>query len=316
MGLPMYYDVIADGLALQRQRIHHSRIIRFDGVTLPYWQGFTESLWGQSIIERIYDRLVAFDSTTAGVAQLVYKAHLRTLTVEGLRTILAAGGSAEAALIKNVDMIRRFQSNEGLTLIDGKDKLDSSSYTFTGLDAVLLQFGQQLSGATGIPLVRLFGQSPSGMSATGESDIRNYYDNIKQGQERKLRNPMTVLLDLMCRSELNVEPPEDLAFSFNPLWQMSDTEKAEIAVKVTTAVTAANEAGLISDQAAMQELRDSAEITGVFANITDEQIKNADDQPPEPAPPEPNPGSEGPENSERAGAAGTQSGERVREAVA
>ena len=86
-GKPKYYDVIADSLGLSNQKIHYSRVIRFDGVDLPYWQRITENLWGQSVVERLLDRLVAFDSTTTGVAQLVYKAHLRTYKVKGFRGI-------------------------------------------------------------------------------------------------------------------------------------------------------------------------------------------------------------------------------------
>lgn len=281
LGQPKFYDIVADSMALARQRIHYSRVIRLDGVELPYWQKISENLWGQSVIERLFDRLIAFDSTTAGAAQLVYKAHLRTLAIDDLRTVIAAGGPALEALLKNVEMIRRFQSNEGITLIDAKDKFESHQYSFSGLDNVLLQFGQQLSGATGIPLVRLFGQSPAGLNSTGESDVRNYYDNIKQQQERRLRLPLTRLLEVIVRSELGIEPPEGFQFGFNPLWQLSDTEKADIAQKTTQTVTEACDAGLISHQTALKELRQSSHVTGVWSNITDEMIAEADDELPD-----------------------------------
>lgn len=283
MGMPRYYDVVADSMALSRQRIHYSRVLRIDGVELPYWQKIAENLWGQSVIERLVDRLVAFDSTTVGAAQLVYKAHLRTLKVEKLREIIAMGGPALEALIKNVDMIRRFQSNEGMTLVDAKDELQTDTYQFSGLDNVLMQFGQQLSGALQIPLVRLFGQSPAGLNSSGESDLRTYYDNIKQQQERRLRSPLTRLLDVLVRSELGTAPPEGFAYQFTSLWQLSDTEKANNAKTVTEAVTTALDAGLIDTATGMKELRASSHATGVFTSITDEQITEAENAPP-PAP--------------------------------
>ena len=61
------------------------------------------------------------------------------------------------------------------------------NYGFTGLADTLLQRGQQLSGALGIPLVRLSDQSSVGLSATGESGIRNYSDSIRSQQETRLR---------------------------------------------------------------------------------------------------------------------------------
>ena len=53
---------------------------------------------------------MAFDSTTLGMAQMVYKAHLRTLKMKDLRKNIAAGGPAYAAALANVDLIRRYQS--------------------------------------------------------------------------------------------------------------------------------------------------------------------------------------------------------------
>ncbi|MDQ0437972.1 phage-related protein (TIGR01555 family) [Kaistia dalseonensis] len=283
LGRPAFYTVTANAPAYRGKKIHYSRVIRLDGVELPYWQRISENGWGISVLERLYDRMVAFDSTSTGVAQLVYKAHLRTVSVDGLREILAAGGAPEAALIKQFEMIRLMQSNEGLTLIDAKDTFEAHNYTFSGLSDVLLQFAQQLSGALQIPLVRLFGQSPAGLNATGESDIRNYYDGIAAQQKSKLRGGVSKILDLAWRSSIGGNPPSSYSFVFNSLWLMSDTEKATIAVGVTGAVAQAYEAGIVDRETAMRELRQSADVTGVWTNITDEEIQAADDDPPEPS---------------------------------
>lgn len=276
LGRPRFYDIVADGLALRRQRIHYSRLIRLDGVDLPYWQRLSENLWGQSVIERLFDRLIAFDSTTTGTAQLVYKAYLRTYKVDQLRDIIATGGPALEGLVKQIEMIRRFQSNEGITLMDSKDEMQTNAYTFAGLDDVLLQMGQQLSGALQIPLVRLFGQSPAGLNSTGESDLKTYYDRIKQEQERRLMAPVSLVYDILHRSELGDKPDDAFNLEFAPLSQLGHVERADVADKTTSAVTSAFDAGLISEQTALQELRQSSRVTGIFTNITDEQIEAAD----------------------------------------
>jgi phage-related protein (TIGR01555 family) len=279
-GKPMFYDVMADNNVLPNARIHYSRVIRIDGIDLPYYQRMTENLWGQSVIERLWDRLLAFDSTTQGAAQLVYKAHLRTYAVENLREIIASGGPARQGLIAQIDFARMMQSNEGITLMDAKDKFEAHSYTFSGLDTVLLQFGQQLSGALQIPLVRLFGQSPAGLNSTGESDIRNYYDGIQQRQEHRLRSPISSLLRVTWRSLYGADLPEGSNFSFRPLWVMSDEQKAQIGNTITQAVTQAESNGLVSRATALKELRQSSHITGVWSNITDEEIEEAENEPP------------------------------------
>jgi len=66
LGLPKFYRVTAMAPALINQKIHYSRVIRFDGIKMPYWQRVMENLWGISVLERMYDRMIAFDSATTG----------------------------------------------------------------------------------------------------------------------------------------------------------------------------------------------------------------------------------------------------------
>ena len=278
LGLPMFYDVINDSMALKAAHIHYSRVIRIEGQDLPYWQRIGEMLWGQSVLERLYDRLLAFDSTTQGAAQLVYKAHLRTYKIEGLRDVIAMGGPGLEGLIKQIEFIRSTQTNEGMTLMDSSDTFEAHSYAFGGLDTVLLQFAQQLSGALNIPLTRLFGQSPSGLSATGENDIRVYYDGINQEQERRLRTGVDKLLRITYQSVFGKVLKTGSDFTFRPLWQLTEIEKGSLAGTVTTAVTAAFTSGMIDQQTAMKELRQSSRLTGVFTNISDAAIAASPDE--------------------------------------
>ncbi|CAI1048418.1 DUF1073 domain-containing protein [Serratia ficaria] len=281
LGKPEFYDVVATATGIPAWRIHHTRLIRFDGVTLPFQQKMTENEWGMSVVERIWDRLTAFDSATVGAAQLVYKAHLRTYSVDKLRELIVMGGPAYEGLLKNIDLIRQFQSNEGMTLMDTKDKFETHQYSFSGLDSLLGAFGEQISGAVDTPLVRFFGQSPKGFS-TGDADLANYYDSVGSLQERRLRLPMRKILDIMHRSELGKPLPVDFTFEFNPLWQMSDVDRSTVAVNLTNAISTALGDGLMTPKAAMTDLRENSDVTGIGASITDEDIENAQSQYEEP----------------------------------
>lgn len=282
LGKPKYYDVNPSAKALIGERIHYSRCVRIDGLELPFRQQLAENGWGQSVLERLWDRVIAFDSTTAGAAQLVYKAHLRTMKVKGFRELIAAGGKMYDAFIEQMKLVRTMQSNEGLTVLDGSDEFETHAYTFAGLDDLLLQFGQQLSGATQIPLVRLFGQSPAGLNSTGESDLRTYYDNIAKEQDQKLRSGVGRILELVARSELGQELPDGFAFEFVPLWQLTAEQKATVAKTKTDAIVAAENCGLISPATAAKELRQQSRETGVFTHISDDEIAQLENEPPAP----------------------------------
>lgn len=279
LGLPKYYRVQANAPALRGCAIHHSRVmIRHVGVELPYQQRLMENLWGLSVIERLYDRMVAFDSASMGAAQLVYKAYLRTLKVTGLREIVAQGGKALDGLVAYTEMMRRYQGNEGVTLLDAEDEFDvQQTSAISGIGDSLTQFGQQLSGALQIPLVRLFGQSPQGMNATGESDMRLYYDHIKQQQVKNMLVGVTNVYRLIAQSE-GIRLPDTFSVDFRSLWELSDTDKANIASTVGTAVSSAVDSGLIGRQTGLKELRQSGRRTGVFTNITEQMIAAADDE--------------------------------------
>lgn len=303
IGLPQYYDIVLGsnvndpGQAPGGQetntttgqvRVHHSRCIRMLGIQLPFFQAVTEMMWGESILERMWDRLILFDTATLTTGSLITRAQLRTVGVDGFREILAAGGKAEEALITQFEYMRRFQQNEGITLLDKNDTFASTAYTFAGLSDVLIQFGQQISGACNppIPLVRLFGQSPAGMSATGESDIRLYYDGVNAKQEETLRNPIETLLKVLWQSVTGNPIPKDLTFTFTPLWQMSATDKATIAKTNTDTVIEAHQEGLVDTPTAMKELKQASGDNGIFTHITDEQIEEAENEEP-PMPDEP-----------------------------
>lgn len=286
-GKPMYYTVVGDSQGLPSMRIHHTRIVRFDGVQMPYYQRMSENGWGMSVIEPLYDRLIAFDSTTVGAAQLVYKAYLRTYKVENLREVIAAGGKMRQALVEQIKFMRQFQSNEGITLMDSKDEFEAHSYAFGGLSDVMIHMCQQLSGGAQIPMTRLFGQSPMGMNSTGESDMRNYYDSINAQQESRLRGPMTLILHVAYMSRFGQRLPEGFDYAFNSLWQLSDPEKAQVAATVTGAIDQALTSGVITPSIALKELRDISKTTGIYSNITDEDIDAADAMPPTPGELEP-----------------------------
>ncbi|MCC8421463.1 DUF1073 domain-containing protein [Photorhabdus thracensis] len=275
-GKPQFYNVVINQQGIPPWKIHYSRVIRMEGDTLPFQQAQTENGWGMSVVERIFERVQAFDTATVGTTQLIHKAHLRTYSIDGFRKILATGeGSpAYAALMKHMDMIREFQTIEGMTLMDALDTFQTHSYSFAGIADVILRFAEQVSGATGIPLVRLFGQSPSGFS-TGDGDLENYYSRVNTLQERRLRRPLRWLLDISHRSLFGEPLPNDFTFEFNKLWEMSDTDRATMANNVASAIGTLVDRQILPIHAAMTDLRNMADVIGIGGSITDEDIESA-----------------------------------------
>jgi hypothetical protein len=72
--------------------------------------------------------------------------------------------------------------------------------------------------------------------------------------------------------------PDDFDYDFNPVRRPPVDEMADLASKNTDSVTKAFQAGLISQKVALKELRQQSEMTGMWSNITDDDIENADDE--------------------------------------
>jgi len=277
IGHPKYYTVMASAPALRGKKIHYTRIIRMEGSDLPYQQRLTENFWTTSVYESVYDRMVMFDSASTGASQLAYKCYLRIVKIPRLRSIVAEGGTALSGLVSFVDMMRRFQGSEGVTLLDGEDEFEEhGANNYTGLAELLIHFGQQISGALQIPLVRLFGQSPVGLNSTGESDERLYYDGIHQQQVLHLQVAVTNIYRAIALSE-GIKLPKGFGIKFKDLRRPTETEKSEIAERDARTITGALEGGWIDAPTAMRMAKKSGQLTGRFLEIPDQLIKEAEE---------------------------------------
>lgn len=233
------------------QVIHPSRCVVFKGRELPPFKMAQTQGWGGSILEPMYDRICAFDSASANVAQLINKLHLRMVGIKGFREALAMGGPAADALNESFDTMRYLQSSSGLTLLDADDAYSSDGASVAGVPDVVRSIAEQLSGASGIPMLRLFGQSPAGFS-TGETDLQNYYDSVRTKQETGLRAQLLQLLAITHRQAVGQDLPADADFEFCSLWH---DESVADEVAASGAIVAALSADAIDRKQAMGALQ-------------------------------------------------------------
>ncbi|GAB6170561.1 DUF1073 domain-containing protein [Paradesulfitobacterium aromaticivorans] len=275
-GLPNMYQVTSEAIR-GTIRIHHSRLLRFTGRELPFWERQAEVYWGASEIEHTFDELKKRDNTSWNIANLVFRANLNVLSMEGMDQILAVGNEkAQQDLYNTVQAQNWLLNNFSMYVLGEKDKFESKQYSFSGLSDIYENFMMDVAGAAEMPVTKLFGRSPAGMNATGESDMQNYYDSIETKQESYLKPVLNKLLPIMCVSEFGVIP-DDLDFEFNPVRRPNNGEKSDLAGKTATAIIDVFNAGLISQRVALKELRQTSDMTGLFSNITDQDIEQAND---------------------------------------
>lgn len=272
---PEYYS-ITDAEGRTVTRVHHSRVVRFTGRDLPYLERVAETYWGESEVEALYKDVVAHDNVSANMAALTFRANLNTMEVQNLDQLFSLGSiEAQRRFWNTMQAQSVVMSNFGFQLVNKGDQMKNTPYNFTGLQDVYESMCLNLCGASHYPMTKLFGRSPAGMNATGESDLKNYYDYVDTLREAKLRPALEQLLPILAMSAWG-SVPENLDIVFPPLWTPTAKETAEIAEKKALAVRDMFEAGLIRADTALRELKALSEETGLFGNISDEEIAAAE----------------------------------------
>jgi hypothetical protein len=278
-GLPEYYEVRVDEQSVSAITVHHSRILRFTGDELPYWEKQLEQEWGMSKVETVFDSLRRYDNVLGNISNLIWQANIWTQKTDHLDQLLGmAPRSMRTNFVQAMHAQQRLMSSFGIRVVDKDDDLQNHPYSFTGLDKVFEIFQYDMSSVSGIPVTILFGRSASGLDATGDADMDNYYTMLESMQENKIRPVLEQLLPIECMSEFGAVP-DDLQIAFNPVRVPEEKEKADIATSKVNAIVQAHSEGIISTQIALKELSELSDGTGMFSNITDGDIKDADNMP-------------------------------------
>ena len=263
---------ITDALGHTVVSVHHSRVVRFTGRDLPYLERVAEMYWGESEIEALYKDVVAHDNVSANMAALTFQANINTMEYKGVEQLLSVASPAVQRRFWSVMQAQSvLRSNFGMQVVEQGTKLTNQQYSFAGLQDVYESMCLNLCGASHYPMTRLFGRSPGGLNATGESDLRNYYDYVDSQRESKLRPAIQKLLPVLAMSAWG-GIPDDLDFVFPPLWTPTAKELADIAKVKAEAVVTGYQAGLLNVDTAQKELKKLEDETGMFGSITDEEI--------------------------------------------
>jgi len=219
-------------------QIHPSRVIKF--TNNPIREQFTWDGWGGESLFAVMQRAITNNDQIAGaIAALVDEAKVDVIKLKNLMANLTTS-EGENLLVRRFAAVNTLKSIVSAMVIDGDDEYDQKTQTFTGLTDIQNIAMVIVAGLADIPVTRMWGRSAAGMNATGEGDLRNYYDNIRAMQTIDLAPTISPLDECMFRSALG-DRPDELFYEWNPLYQMTEKEAAE--VEKIYAETAASYAG-------------------------------------------------------------------------
>ncbi len=241
-GEPELYEIVTVGDAMGvmaadvtpirfGQRIHASRIVQFDGApTTRIRKRRDNNGWSDSIFCRIFEVIRGYDNTWISAEQLMQDFSQAVIKIKGLAEMMAQQG--EQKVRDRMEIMEASRSILRALMLDAEfEDFERKPTPMTGLPELLDRWLHRVSAAAEIPITLLFGMSPGGMNATGESDTTFFYNTIKQKQQRELRPQLEKFFKVMLRAKdgpTGGAEPESWSFNFEPLWQMSDTEQATV----------------------------------------------------------------------------------------
>ena len=229
--------------------IHPSRVVRFLGAEYPSLDRVPDQ-WGDPVLQYIQSTIKNAAMVSASLGQMIAEAKLDVIKIEGLSEVMgtAAGAAKYHARFSNANAAK---SAVNALLLDKSEEWERKELRVGGVDKVMQMFLLLCCGAADIPATRLFGREPAGQNSTGESDIRNYYDRLHSDQIVRLKPAMHLLDEVIIRSALGSKPDE-IDYDWNSLWQLSDTEKADVNLKLAQAHLVDVNAGVIAPQVLKQ----------------------------------------------------------------
>lgn len=207
------------------QLLHHSRVVRFDGVKMPRGVSQLNWTWGLSKLERLQDALLNAASAPNIIASLMLECNFPVISVDNLASILSSP-NGEQKIKSRMALATLFKSMFNMTLLDSKESYDLKSPAIEGLNIFADMFHQIVAGGVDIPVTRLMGIVPGGLNASGDTELINYYDGLKSKQQTKIRPALDKIDEIILMSTFGFIPKK-FTWEFNPLWQMSTKDQAD-----------------------------------------------------------------------------------------
>lgn len=230
-------------------RIHASRLVIFKGEELPDEELIITAHqgWGDSVLTSTLSAIKQADGTLANIASLVFEAKIDIVRIPDLMASLSHP-DYEKRLLNRFQLAAIAKGNNATLILDKDEEYDQKSFNFATLPDVAMMFLQTVSGAADIPATRLLGQAPAGMNATGESDLRNYYDRVASEQSLLLDPAIYNLNESLIRSATGARD-EDWHYIWASLWQITDKERADIGYLDAQTIEKLNNTGLYPQEA-------------------------------------------------------------------
>ena len=220
------------------RRVHRTRLLTMVGRDVPDLLKPAYGFGGRSLTQMAAPYVQNWLRTRQDVSDLVHAFNTYILKTNMAAGMQGGGGGAYgagaaaagdgASLDARVMLFSMMANNRGVFLLD-KDSEEFGNVTaqLGTLDKLQAQAQEQMATVSSQPLLKAFGSQPTGLNASSDGEIRNWYDNCHAWQEDHVRDLLETVVDFIQLNRFgDVDPTIQVVFE--PLWAMSEKDRAEL----------------------------------------------------------------------------------------
>jgi len=191
-GLPSVYRVNRGAGAF----VHASRVLRFEGASVTDRRRQQLQGWGESVLLRPYEQLKAWGATYASTSSVLSAASESVFKMRDLWQKIAQ--DQDDAIRRRIELLDTSRSVARSILIDSEETFERVEVgQLGGLSDLIGRYAEWLAGACQIPVTLLLGQAPAGLNATGDTDLRQFYDRSDVDRREKIEPQLDRFLRLL-----------------------------------------------------------------------------------------------------------------------
>lgn len=164
------------------QKVHHSRLLALVENEPPTLLKPSYNFLGIPRAQLLADYVAHFKEARNHVIDLAKKISLLVFKTD-TDQVFATPDGARMFDIKT-SVLQRYRDNNSIAVCD-KEREDIANVqtTIAGATDIVRQQLELVAAINRTPAVKILAISPSGFNATGESDLKNYYDHVRSQQE-------------------------------------------------------------------------------------------------------------------------------------
>lgn len=226
------------GYGVMMQPIHESRLIIFPGRRMSsQYQAYQRPGWGDTCLTGIYPIIRDFGSAWGHVAALLQDFAQAVLSLKDYAALMKEDGG-EAIVKARLRLMDEMRSTMRMMVMDKEDTFSRQQTPMTGLSDLLHDFALRIAAAVEQPVTVLFGMAPAGLNATGDNDIRGWYDGVAAHREHNYKRKLEAAIRLYFLSNESAsggKEPDMWSTEFPPLWEPTEKERADTRLAIAQA---------------------------------------------------------------------------------